>query len=403
MAQKSTKRLIDQNEFNLKDLATVLCPIENARGLPNACYIDSKAHAYEQKQVFTQGWVCVGFAIDAPNKGDVFPFECASMPLLMVRNAAHGLQIFHNVCRHRGHVLVDAPVNVKKAIACPYHRWTYGLDGALTATPHIGGAGKHACLGFDKEDVRLREVRSAEWFGLVFVDLSDAAENFGTFISPLAERWSAFTNLSLTHTGDDCSVEFVLDCNWKLAVENYCESYHLPWVHPGLNSYSPLQQHHNIVAATYSGQRSDKYTPSGANGNAEFPGAPSLPDFWNTGAEYLSLFPNVLLGIHRDHFFAVLIQPESPGRTKERMEIFYFDEVVKNEMFAAARKTNRELWQSVFAEDQPVVEGMHRGRSSPGFDGGIFSPAMDRPTHAFHIWIAKAMLDGRFSTRRPVE
>jgi choline monooxygenase len=373
-------------------LKTVIAAIEDARGLPNKFYVDQGTFMVERNHVFTQGWACAGFSKDAPEPGSLYPFEFAGMPLLMVRGDEGKLRIFHNVCPHRGRILMNAPSRVKKAIACPYHRWTYSLEGNLTGTPHIGGPGAHSCPGFDKENVTLREVRSAEWFGLVFIDLSGAAEDFDAYILPIAIRWCAFDGVPLVHTGADCTIEFVLDCNWKLAVENYCEAYHLPWVHPGLNSYSPLDQHRNIVSETYSGQQSTCYTPDISEA---FPDAPDLPPFWDTGAEYISLFPNVLLGLHRDHYYAALIQPDGPGRTVERFEIFYFDETVRDERFATARAANHELWQSVFAEDQDAVEGMQRGRHSPGFDGGVFSPAMDPPTHAFHIWIARAMLNGR--------
>ncbi len=376
-------------------LNAVAGPIEEARGLPNYFYVDPRAFACECKQVFAQGWTCAGFAKDAPHRGSLFPFEFAGMPLLMVRGDDNHINVFHNVCRHRGRILVDTPSTVKKAIACPYHRWTYSLTGKLTGTPHIGGPGQHSCADFEKNNVKLSKVRSAEWFGLIFIDLSNSAEDFDRYIAPLAERWRAFNGVPLIHTGADCTIEFALDCNWKLAVENYCEAYHLPWVHPGLNSYSPLEQHHNIVSQGYSGQQSTCYAPGVSDSVLNFPDAPNLPPFWESGAEYISLFPNVLLGLHRDHFFAVLIQPNGPGQTIERFEIFYFDEAVREDAYAAARESNRDLWQSVFAEDQDAVEGMQRGRHSPGFEGGLFSPAMDPPTHAFHAWTARALLNGR--------
>ncbi|NKB54741.1 MAG: Rieske 2Fe-2S domain-containing protein [Alphaproteobacteria bacterium] len=395
--------LKDELEFNKAALTNVAAAIEHAHGLPNECYVGQSAFAHERERIFTQGWVCAGFAKDVPEPGGLFPFEFAGMPLLMVRGGDSIVRVFHNVCRHRGRILVDAPGTVKKAIACPYHRWTYSLDGDLTGTPHIGGPGAHSCPGFDKENVRLREVRSAEWFGLVFVDLSEAAEDFEAYISPIADRWRPFNDVPLVHTGADCTIEFALDCNWKLAVENYCEAYHLPWVHPGLNRYSPLEQHRNIVSARYSGQQSTCYAPNLSETSPGFPNAPDLPSFWETGAEYISLFPNVLLGLHRDHFYAALIQPDGPSRTVERFEIFYFDEAVRTEQFAAARADNRALWKSVFAEDRDAVEGMQRGRHSPGFDGGVFSPAMDPPTHAFHVWVANAMLGGRNENRAAAE
>ncbi len=385
----------DSFKLTAEALAQVLKPIETARGLPNACYIDRAAFALERERVFTEGWACAGFAMDAPEIGDLYPFEFAGMPLLMVRGDDNAIRVFHNVCRHRGQILVGTPKNVNKAVVCPYHRWSYDLQGRLIGTPHVGGPGKHSCPGLDKDGISLNEVRSAEWFGLLFVDLSGAAENFVDYIRPLAERWRDFDGVRLVHAGADCTIEFLLDCNWKLAVENYCEAYHLPWVHPGLNDYSPLDCHYSIVERVFSGQGSGSYSPSFPEGTAAFPNLPDLPLFWESGAEYIALYPNVLFGIHRDHFYAVLVLPDGPSRTRERFEVFYYDEVVRGSAFDAARTANRNLWQTIFAEDRAAVEGMQRGRASPGFDGGVFSSAMDPATHAFHSWIARTLVEGR--------
>ena len=288
-------------------------------------------------------------------------------------------------------------MTLNNAIVCPYHSWTYDFDGALVRAPHVGGVGHHSCPGFKKDEIGLKKVRSAQWFGLVFVDLSGTAEAFDDFIAPIALRWRDFASVPLVHTGDDSTITLELDCNWKLPVENYCEAYHLPWVHPELNRYSPLKHHCNIVETGYSGQISESYVPSFPEKTLAFPHAPNLPAEWENRAEYIALFPNVLLGIHRDHFYAVLILPNGPIRTCERFEIFYFDERVREPAYVESRAANRKFWETTFIEDRVAVEAMQRGRHSTDFDGGIFSPVMDPPTHAFHRWIARAWTDGRRS------
>ena len=113
---------------------------------------------------------------------------------------------------------------------------------------------------------------------------------------------------------------------------------------------------------------------------------------WNTGAEYVALFPNVLLGVHRDHTFAILLEPQSHNRTVERVEIFYASEDMCGPEMADLREKNSKMWKDIFIEDIFVVEGMQKGRSASMFDGGKFSPVMDPPTHCFHEWVA-----GRFA------
>ncbi len=109
------------------------------------------------------------------------------------------------------------------------------------------------------------------------------------------------------------------------------------------------------------------------------------------GAEYIALFPNVMLGIHADHMFAVYLEPVSANRTREHFEIYYVGDEPLGDGYAALRAANGRGWRSVFNEDQDIVERLQRGRASPAFQGGVFSPAMDRPTHCFHIWAARGL------------
>ncbi|MEM6487032.1 MAG: RHO alpha subunit C-terminal catalytic domain-containing protein, partial [Pseudomonadota bacterium] len=168
----------------------------------------------------------------------------------------------------------------------------------------------------------------------------------------------------------------------------YCESYHLPWVHPGLNSYSRLEDHYHIEDEGFSGQGTRAYRPMLSEDGARFPPIEGIDRVWDEGAEYIALYPNVLLGVHKDHAFAIVLEPKAPGRTLEHVAILYPDAAVADAGFATMRTRNAEMWREVFEEDVFVVEGMQRGRHASGFDGGRFSPAMDGPTHAFHRWVA---------------
>jgi choline monooxygenase len=324
----------------------------------------------------------------------VRPVDLLGLPLLFLRYKAGAIRVFHNVCSHRGMQPVAAPCNVKTVLRCPYHGWAYGLDGALHATPNFGGVGHHKVDGFDRKAHGLKAVRSAVWFDLIFVNLSGDAQPFEEHIAPLADRWRAFDAGLLRHGGPDSSLELDVRCNWKLAVENNCDAGHLPWIHPGLNSYSRLEDHYNIEQdGLYAGPGSTVYRPTLAGGGT-FPRFPSLPEHWKDRAEYVALFPNVLLGIHGDHFFAVWIEPLAPDRSLEHFEIYYVGEEPLGDDYADLRVANAAQWRTVFLEDVMAVEGMQRGRASPAFDGGLFSPVMDTPTHCFHRWVASTMARG---------
>jgi choline monooxygenase len=288
-------------------------------------------------------------------------------------------------------ILVEAPARLRGALRCPYHSWCYGLDGGLRATPHVGGPGRNTHPALDRNALGLTSVRSHLWRDVIFVNVSGDAPPFETVNAELIARWREF-DAPLIHTGPDSSFKLDVGTNWKLAVENYSESYHLPWVHPGLNSYSRLEDHYNIVEyGRFSGQGTRVYRPALSAEGVPFPDFPCLSEKWNSAAEYLTVFPNVLLGVHRDHAFALVLAPQSVERTIEHAEIYYADPAVRGEAYAAPRRRNAELWKGVFEEDVFVVEGMQRGRHAQGFDGGRFSPAMDGPTHVFHHWVASRL------------
>lgn len=311
--------------------------------------------------------------------------------MLLIRDRNDVLRVFHNVCSHRGTQLVDASGPCGRVIRCPYHSWGYALDGQLLSTPKIGGANEDSHADFDPRAHGLRQVRAAILFGTVFVDLSGKAPEFSDFSAPLRARWRNFADRDLIHVSDGFSAfSLELSANWKLAVDNYCESCHLPWVHPSLNSYSRLEDHYHIQdpAKRFSGQGTTVYRPTLSADGRGFPCPADLAERWATQAEYIALFPNVLLGVHKDHAFAILLLPQGPARTLERVAFFYYDEAVKAEKFAALRRANGDLWRTVFVEDVDVVERMQIGRRSPGFEGGVFSPAMDGPSHDFHRWMA---------------
>jgi choline monooxygenase len=378
----------------LIDLERVQSDIEHARGLPNHYYTTAEGYAQERDEVFGRNWAGVAFESDLPDKGSIFPVQLAGMPLLAVRGRDDVIRVFHNVCSHRGVALAEEPTTLMGMLCCPYHSWTYDLTGKLVATPHVGGVNKHKVEGIACEEHGLKEVRSHIWMGIIFVNLQGNSGKFEERIGGLLERWSEFhpagNYAALEADAESGNWEQELACNWKLAVENYCESYHLPWIHPGLNSYSKLDDHYNIVEKSYSGQGSTAYRLSEFEGY-QLPKIPDWPVERIDNAEYISLYPNVLLGLQADHAFAMLLLPQGPERTQERLRLFYMPGVIKDPATTAARTAVLNAWQEVFMEDIGVVEAMQRGRHSPAFDGGKFSPVMDPPTHAFHRWVAAAL------------
>lgn len=372
----------------MASLSSVLTDVAQAKGLPNQFYTSPDVFQEEKRKVLFANWSGVGFGKDIPNSGDVKPVDFLGMPILLVRNDDGGIEVFQNTCRHRGMILVEEAGNIRGTIRCPYHSWCYSLKGALRSTPHVGGPGQNLHEEIKRDELGLYAIRSYVWNDTIFVNIDAKAAPFEEVHADLIERWGEFTQTK-HHGGQSSSFQLNVKTNWKLAVENYCESYHLPWIHPGLNSYSRLEDHYDIEKkGAYSGQGTLVYRQLKGEDDATFPDFTDHSDKWNEGAEYIALYPNVLLGVHRDHYFSIVLEPVDCENTVEHVELYYSEEGASDPGLSKLRQVNADLWKGVFEEDIFVVEGMQKGRKGELFDGGKFSPAMDSATHNFHHWVA---------------
>jgi len=380
--------------INKEKLDVVSKPIAESHGLPNECYISEEYTKIERKKLFEDKWVVIGAASSLPRIGDAKPFDLLNLPIIILRDKKNKIRVFHNVCSHRGYKIMQKPCKIKNVIRCPYHSWSYDTDGTLVATPHIGGMNKHETDKFDKSINGLKEIRSYVWLDLIMINISNNEIAFEEYIKPLSDRWAKFwpekDRKLISHSSDYGYFNLKAKCNWKFAIENYCESYHLPWVHPGLNLYSKIEDHYHIqgLPNRFAGQGTVVYNPR-LKGKEKFPCFPNWPKDKENIAEYVALFPNVMMGIHKDHYYAYWLEPVDHKYTIEHMEIYYVGEKAANsKKFKSIRKQNHKLWKGVQSEDVNIIEGMQEGRNSPSYNGGNFSPIMDNPTHHFHKWVA---------------
>ncbi|RKF15160.1 aromatic ring-hydroxylating dioxygenase subunit alpha [Roseovarius spongiae] len=368
----------------ITDLSGVRRPVDTANGLPNAHYVDRAVFEEEKHALLFSQWAGLAVAADVPEPGDAVPLEFLGTPLLLIRDKDGEVRVFHNICRHRGMMLVSEPRRIEGAIRCPYHSWCYSTKGNLVSTPHVGGPGQNTHPAIMRDELGLHRVRSHVWRDVVWINLSGDAPAFEEAMSHIIERWSEF-DLPLYHGGAGSKFQLEVATNWKLAVDNYCESYHLPWIHPGLNSYSRLEDHYHIEEpGAYSGQGTMVYRQLTDENGDRFPDFEEVGEKWNEQAEYIAVYPNVLLGVHRDHAFTIILEPKGQERTIEHVHLYYAEPGTPEGL----RARNTRQWKTVFEEDIFVVEGMQKGRHVAQFDGGRFSPVMDSPTHCFHAWVA---------------
>jgi choline monooxygenase len=302
------------------------------------------------------------------------------------------------VCSHRGFKLLDEPCTLKNVIRCPYHFWSYDFEGNLVATPHIGGLNQHQSEKFNKSESHLKEVKTKIWMDIIFININSKEIDFEQYIEPLEQRWSKFINKedqkSIVNSNDHGYFDLEVKCNWKFAIENYCESYHLPTIHPELNKVSNINDHYHIqgLPNRFAGQGSKKYEQP-VKGNKKFNTFPNWEKNMLKNSEYIALFPNVMIGLHIDHFYVFWLEPLAMNKTKEHMQMYYVgNESANGEELKELRKENLRFWKDVMLEDVSAVEGMQEGRNSPIYNGGNFSPVMDQPTHQFHKWVVNSLI-----------
>ena len=373
-------------------------PIEEAHGLPNECYTSPEYQMIEREKIFNDKWTVIGVASSVPNQGDAKPYNLLGIPLVILRDRGNKIRVFHNVCSHRGFKLLSKACTLKNVLRCPYHSWSYDFEGKLIATPHIGGFNIHESEKFDKSKSNLKEIRSKVWMDIIFININNNEIEFNEYIKPLEDRWSKFISKqdqnSLVRSKDYGYFNLNVKSNWKFAIENYCESYHLPTIHPELNKVSNISEHYHIqgLPNRFAGQGSKKYSQL-IKGNKSFNNFKNWPKDLSKNSEYIALFPNVMIGLHVDHFYAFWLEPISINETKEHLAMYYVgDNSANGNELKNMRKENSNFWKGVMSEDIKAIEGMQEGRNSPIYNGGNFSPVMDNPTHEFHKWVVGNLL-----------
>jgi choline monooxygenase len=391
---KNAKNSVLSKVLDIEKIKAVNQTIEKAHGLPNECYTSSEYLEFEREKIFKDKWSVIGVGSSVPKPGNALPYSLLGIPLIILRDKKNKIRVFHNVCSHRGFKLLSEPCSLKNVIRCPYHSWSYDFEGKLVATPHIGGLNIHESEKFDRSKSNLKEVRSKIWMDIIFININKNEEEFDQYIKPLEKRWSKFISKReqdlIVHSKDHGYFNLDVKSNWKFAIENYCESYHLPTIHPELNKISNIRDHYHIqgLPNRFAGQGSKKYKQL-TKENKTFDNFKNWPKGLSSNSEYIALFPNVMIGLHIDHFYVFWLEPISINKTKEHLAMYYVgDKSANGKELENMRKENTRIWKDVISEDIKAIEGMQEGRNSPAYNGGNFSPEMDNPTLQFHKWVA---------------
>jgi Rieske 2Fe-2S family protein len=371
------------------DLERVLDVTGSGRMLPQAAYTSDEVLAWERDRFFSSTWVCAGRSSDLASPGDRRAVQIGDDAVMVVRGDDGVLRVFYNVCRHRGHELMPCGSTAhRNAIHCPYHAWTYALDGSLRATPRFD-----APASFSPAEHGLVPVRAEEWHGWVMVNVSGDAPPLAHYIGDLSTLIAPYECDRLVVAA---SHEYELAANWKLPIENYQECYHCPAIHPELCVVSPPTSgdNYDLPGAWIGGTmdlepHAETMSMSGASGGVVLRGLEGHE--LERQVVYIGVFPNLLLSLHPDYVMTHRIEPLAPGRSWVECQWLFPPEAVEHDDFDPAYAV--DFWDVTNRQDWHACEGVQRGVQSRGYRPGPFSEAEDA-VQQFVTFVARAYLAG---------
>ena len=344
-----------------------------ARTLPQRFFISPEVFAEEEGKIFARRWVLVGHQTQVGKAGDYFVQDVAGESVIIVRDKGGDVRAFYNVCRHRGTRLCEEQSGHAAAIQCPYHAWTYGLDGRLVGAPHMDEV-----RGFKRERYSLRPVKAGVWEGFIFVNLAENPEPLEKWFAPLRGKFEPW-NLGELQSAK--RVEYDVRANWKLMFENYSECYHCPGVHPMLSKVSPYDSSENdLTEGPFLGgfmrvNKGKSLTMSGevCAMQIDHDHKQEQQQEQEKGERvfYYSIFPNMLLSLHPDYVMVHQLWPQSPNRTLIVCDWFFHPEAFDRPEFKPEDAI--EFWDVTNKQDWHVCELSQQGISSRAYEPGPYS------------------------------
>jgi glycine betaine catabolism A len=350
-----------------------------AKSLPQKYFLLPEVFAAEQKKIFSKKWLLVGHQSQIANAGDYFVQRVNGESLIVIRDKSGEIHGFFNVCRHRGSRLIEDDGGNCAAIQCPYHAWTYALDGRLIGAPHM-----NEVPGFDQANYPLKPVNLGIWEGFIFVNLAQAEGSASTerggyssleeWFAPLKGKFSHW-NMSILQPAK--RIEYDVRANWKLMFENYSECYHCPGVHPQLQKLSPYNSAENDLREGPFLGGFMKINPGKSltmSGNAC---ALEIADQEEEGEEakhrvfYYSIFPNMLLSMHPEYVMVHQLWPQSPEQTLIVCDWFFHPEAFARKDFNPQDAI--EFWDTTNKQDWHVCELSQQGITSSAYEPGPYS------------------------------
>lgn len=334
--------------------------------LPQRYFTSAELFDEEQAKIFARSWVLVGHESQVAAAGEYFLAKVTGESLIVTRDGAGKLHAFDNVCRHRGSRLCEDANGRQRAIRCPYHAWTYALDGRLTGAPHM-----QEVAGFDVADYSLGEARIESWEGFLFINLDERAAPLPEVFAPLRDK---FSHWNLPALRSFRRISYDVAANWKLIFQNYSECYHCPGVHPMLAQVSPSDSAENDLTegpflGGFMGLTQGASLTMSGGACARPVGDVAAGD--HARVFYYSIFPNMLLSLHPDYVMVHQIWPQSPERSRVLCDWYFHPDAAADPDFRPEDAV--EFWDITNKQDWHVCELSQQGIGSRAYRPGPYS------------------------------
>jgi len=348
-------------------------PLAEASTLPSAFYTDPQVFELERATTFSKNWQLVARADQVDGPGRYVTAEVAGEPVVVVRGADQVLRGFFNVCRHHAAAIMTDHAGSAPHLRCPYHGWTYGLDGALRGTPDLVGV-----CNFTREENSLVPIDVDVWQGLVFVRLERGGPLVGESLGHgLVEEVAALDLGALSYLEGRL---YLLSCNWKVFVDNYLDGgYHVPHLHHGLDSVLDYKSYTIELGPRHCLQSSPVVAGAGAE-----PEVAAVRK--GDRAHYYWLHPNTMINRYQGQMDINIVRPIAVDRT-EVLFWFFFDDV-RSEEALARNRASIEVADRIQLEDLDICASVQRGLHSRAYDTGRLSVRREAGEHLFHRLLA---------------
>jgi Rieske 2Fe-2S family protein len=379
------------------DLAAALAPFGRSRMLPREAYVDPKVFDWEKRNIFS-GWTCVGHASDIASAGAQRAVGSGANGVLLVRSETDEVCAFANTCRHRGHELLTSGETTKKrSIICPYHSWSYRLDGALRNAPGYRDVDD---FDFVPSEFGLTELPLVNWHGWLFVDPSGRDADFAEHVGGLEDVVGPYRPEDLMIVARH---SYELASNWKVIVENYQECYHCSRLHPELSRVSPptsgdtLDLEGSWLAGWMSiAEGAETMSLTGKSGGVFIAG---LSEQQLRSVMYVVGYPNLLVSLHPDYIMTHLMMPLAVDRTHVECAWAFPKDVAAHPDFDPSYAV--DFWDVTNRQDWAACESVQRGLASPHARPGPLAPD-EKGVYQFVTRVATAYscADGSAAERR---